>query len=107
MSFPLESAAIASAVAELRPRTQALIDGRFVDARSGATFASENPATGAPYFQLPALGWGNGWATGNVLRFNTIGAQFPVWVVRTVQQGPESVPDDQFTLLIRGDVDTP
>jgi len=28
-------------------------------------------------------------------------------VVRTVQQGPESVPDDNFTLLIRGDVDTP
>jgi hypothetical protein len=66
-----------------------------------------NPATGVPYFRLPALGWGNGWATGNVLRFNTIGAQFPVWVVRTVQQGPESVPDDHFTLLIRGDVDTP
>ena len=42
-----------------------------------------------------------------VLRFITSGAQFPVWVVRTVQQGPESVPDDNFTLLIRGDVDTP
>lgn len=69
--------------------------------------APNNPATGVPYFHLPALGWGNGWATGNVLRFNTIGAQFPVWVVRTVQQGPESVPDDNFTLLIRGDVDTP
>ncbi|MBV6795018.1 hypothetical protein [Xanthomonas euvesicatoria] len=69
--------------------------------------APSNPATGAPYFSLPALGWGNGWATGNVLRFNTIGAQFPVWVVRTVQQGPETVPDDHFTLLIRGDVDTP
>lgn len=69
--------------------------------------APNNPATGVPYFHLPALGWGSGWATGNVLRFNTIGAQFPVWVVRTVQQGPESVPDDNFTLLIRGDVDTP
>jgi len=69
--------------------------------------APNNPATGVPYFFLPALGWGNGWATGNVLRFNTIGSQFPVWVVRTVQQGPESVPSDQFTLLIRGDVDTP
>ena len=67
--------------------------------------APNNPATGMPYFQLPALGWGNGWATGNVLRFNTVGAQFPVWVARTVQQGPESVPDDNFTLLIRGDVD--
>ena len=66
-----------------------------------------NPATGVAYFVLPALGWGNGWSTGNVLRFNTIGAQFPVWVARTVQQGPETVPDDAFTLLLRGDVDTP
>jgi hypothetical protein len=71
------------------------------------TCAPTNPATGVPYFAIPALGWGNGWATGNVLRFNTIGAQFPVWVVRTVQQGPESVAHDAFTLLIRGDVDTP
>jgi hypothetical protein len=66
-----------------------------------------NPATGAPYFTLNPLGWGAGWAAGNVLRINTVGAQFPVWVVRTVQQGPETVTDDKFTLLIRGDVDTP
>ena len=66
-----------------------------------------NPATGVPYFTIPALGWGGGWAAGNVLRFNTVGAQFPVWVVRTVQQGPETVADDNFTLLTRGDVDTP
>ncbi|MBL0422575.1 hypothetical protein JI739_19680 [Ramlibacter sp. AW1] len=66
-----------------------------------------NPATGVPYFSVDPLGWGAGWAVGNVLRFNTVGAMFPVWVVRTVQQGPETVPDDQFTLLVRGDVDTP
>lgn len=63
-----------------------------------------NPATSVPYFTIPALGWGSGWATGNVLRFNTVGAEFPVWVVRTVQQGPETVPNDSFTILIRGDV---
>ena len=66
-----------------------------------------NPATNVPYFTIPALGWGAGWSAGNVLRFNTVGAEFPVWVVRTVQQGPETVPDDSFTLLIRGDVNTP
>ena len=66
-----------------------------------------NPNTNVPYFTIPALGWGSGWATGNVVRFNTIGAMFPVWVVRTVQQGPETVTNDSFTLLIRGDVDTP
>ena len=66
-----------------------------------------NPITGVPYFVLPALGWGAGWAAGNVLRVNTIGAELPVWVVRTVQQGPETVTDDAFTLLVRGDVDNP
>ena len=66
-----------------------------------------NPATGKPYFTIAAIGWGSGWAAGNVLRFNTIGALFPVWVVRTIQQGPETVTNDSFTLLIRGDVDRP
>jgi hypothetical protein len=66
-----------------------------------------NQATGEPYFSIPAAGWGSGWAVGNVLRFNTVGAEYPVWVVRTVQQGPETVGADQFTLLVRGDVDRP
>jgi hypothetical protein len=30
-----------------------------------------------------------------------------VWVVRTVQQGPETVVEDSFTVFIRGDVDRP
>jgi hypothetical protein len=72
-----------------------------------ADCAPLNPATGTPYFTIPALGWGAGWAVGNVLRINTVGNEFPVWVVRTVQQGPETVPRDSFTLLIRGDVDAP
>lgn len=66
-----------------------------------------NPATGQPYFSLAAIGWGAGWSAGNVLRFNTVGSLYPVWVVRTVQQGPETVTNDSFTLLIRGDVDRP
>lgn len=66
-----------------------------------------NPATNVPYFTIPAGGWGAGWTTGNVLRFNTIGSIFPVWCVRTVQQGPETVTDDNFTILVRGDIDTP
>jgi hypothetical protein len=70
-------------------------------------FAPVNPATGEPYFTIPALGWGGGWATGNVVRWNTVGAMMPVWVVRTVQQGPETEDLDKFTLLVRGDVDAP
>lgn len=66
-----------------------------------------NPASGTPYFTLAAVGWGLGWVAGNVLRFNTIGALFPVWVARTIQQGQPTVQDDSFTVLIRGDIDRP
>jgi hypothetical protein len=64
-----------------------------------------NPATGAPYFTLQAAGWGSGWAAGNVTRFNTAGANYPVWVARTVLQGPVTAQDDSFQLQIRGDID--
>lgn len=74
---------------------------------TGVDTAPLNPATGQPYFTLQSEGWGLGWATGNVLRFNTVGATVPVWVSRTILQGPETVPSDDFTLLIRGDVDRP
>lgn len=63
-----------------------------------------NPATGTPYFTLRALGWGSGWSAGNVLRFNTRGANYPVWVARTVLQGNAAVNSDRFVLGIRGDV---
>lgn len=66
-----------------------------------------NPASGDPYFSIPALGWGSGWAAGNILRFNTIGALFPVWISRTIQQGPATSQNDSFTVLIRGDIDRP
>jgi hypothetical protein len=69
--------------------------------------APNNPATGVPYFTLPALGWGAGWAAGNVLRFNTDACGTPFWAVRTVLQGPASIDSDQFTLAFRGDVDRP
>ena len=81
--------------------------GMITTGTTTVDIAPVNPATGKPYFTLRAIGWGSGWAAGNVLRFNTIGALFPVWVVRTIQQGPETVTNDSFTLLIRGDVDRP
>lgn len=81
--------------------------GVIATGTTGSDIAPINPATGKPYFTLSAVGWGSGWATGNVLRFNTTGALFPVWVVRTIQQGPETVTNDAFALLVRGDVDRP
>ena len=69
------------------------------------TCAPINPATGVPYFTIPKEGWGSGWATGNILRFNTLAANPHIWFCRTTLSGPVSEPDDQFTLQIRGDAD--
>lgn len=70
-----------------------------------ADIAPINPATGTPYFTLKALGWGAGWSAGNVLRFNTTAANYPVSVARTVLQGNPTVSNDSFALGIRGDID--
>jgi len=63
-----------------------------------------NPVTGDPYFSIPAAGWGSGWATGNQLRFNTLGASGPTWIARTILAGA-SLAGDQFGFEGRGDVD--
>ena len=68
-------------------------------------FAPINPVTGAPYFTVTKEGWGAGWASGNVLRFNTIAATYPVWVIRTVKQSEPTVLSDQFQIMLRGDID--
>jgi hypothetical protein len=81
--------------------------GVIATGNTSSDCAPINPATGAPYFVIPYLGWGLGWAVGNVLRFNTVGTFYPVWLLRTIQQGPETEPDDSFTVLVRGDVDRP
>ncbi|WP_286715245.1 hypothetical protein [Acinetobacter sp. UBA2581] len=68
-------------------------------------YSPSNPITGAPYFIIKKEGWGAGWANGNVLRFNTIAANFPVWVIRTVKQSEPAVLSDQFQIMLRGDID--
>ncbi len=64
-----------------------------------------NPATGQPFFFIDYRGWGSGWASGNVVRFNTDGANADLWVARTTLQGPVTEPNDQFTIQIRGDAE--
>ncbi len=83
------------------------INGETPPGGGSPVFEYTNPATGAAYFTIPAAGFGLGWSTGNILRFNTVGAMTPVWVVRTVQQGPNTDTQHSFTLLSRGDVDRP
>lgn len=64
-----------------------------------------NPQTNAPYFSIDPLGWGGGWAVGNVLLFETAACGSPVWVVRTVLQGPATQASDSATLMFGCDVD--
>ncbi len=64
-----------------------------------------NPITAKPYFKVPVGGWGQGWSAGNVLRFNTAAANYPIWAARTVKQGQSVVIDDSFQLQVRCGVD--
>lgn len=66
--------------------------------------APANPLTGKAYFVIRAAGWGSGWAAGNQLRFNTIGATAPIWIARTVLPGA-TLNGDSFSAQMRGDVD--
>ena len=69
-------------------------------------FAPINPVSGKPYFTLNKLGWGSGWSTNNVLRFDTYGAVYQLNVIRTILQGDSTntQESDQFSLQIRGNI---
>jgi hypothetical protein len=79
--------------------------GEILTSNTGVATAPINGATGVPYFTIASAGWGVGWAAGNVLRFNTRGGSWPIWVARTVLQSPAAPPGtDQMVISIRGDV---
>jgi len=79
--------------------------GQIGTGTTNANYAPINPVTGVPYFIIKKEGWGAGWANGNVLRFNTVASNFPVWVIRTVKQSEPAVISDQFQIMLRGDID--
>ncbi len=77
--------------------------GVIATGTTGSDVAIIDPFTGAYYFRLDYRGWGTGWATGNVLRFDTSAANAPMWLARTTMQGAVEEPTDQFVTQIRGD----
>ena len=77
--------------------------GQIGTGNTGANCAPLNGLTGKPYFTIDYRGWGTGWATGNVLRFNTKAASAPMWIIRTTVAGPVEEPVDKFILQLRGD----
>jgi hypothetical protein len=78
--------------------------GQVATGTTSSDVSVSNPLTGEPYFTLRAAGWGSGWATGNQLRFNTHGANAPIWIARTVLGGA-TLDGDAFTVEMRGDTD--
>lgn len=78
--------------------------GQIATGTTAVDVAVNNPLTGQPYFVLRAAGWGSGWATGNQLRFNTVGANAPIWIARTILGGA-TLDGDAFTVELRGDTD--
>lgn len=71
---------------------------------TGTDCSPLNPATGQPFFTIPATGWGSGWAAGNVFRFNTTGANSPLWLIRSIAPSDPFVGQDKFTVALRGNV---
>lgn len=65
------------------------------------TITTANP-TGKPYFTLDKDGWGGGWSTGNVVRFNTLSATIPVWLARVVMPGQLTQPNDAVRVQMYG-----
>lgn len=79
----------------------------LASASIGADIAPINPNTGTPYFRLLQEGWGSGWAAGNLLRMDTVGAGSGFCIVRAVQPGDYTSLDHRFALLARVDIDRP
>lgn len=72
---------------------------------TAADFSPINPMTNAPYFTIKSAGWGSGWVTNNILRFNTDAAAKPIWAIRTVLPSTEPVEKDFINIEFRGDAD--
>lgn len=69
------------------------------------TIAPINPVAAAPYWSLPAAGWGAGWVPGNTLFLHTVGAYYPLAVIRAIQPSEAIGTDYAFELTERGDID--
>lgn len=76
--------------------------GQIAEGSINADLAPVNPYSGTPYFTIRAAGWGGGWASQNVLRFNTAAANYPVQLARTVLMGASNLDVDGCQVQSRG-----
>jgi hypothetical protein len=90
-------------------------------APGGADVAPINPRTrtwdemsqtwvgGTPYMTIPGLANGGGWANGNVVRINTVGAIADFWIARSIAQSdePAGAGLDGAEIYALGNIDRP
>jgi len=70
-----------------------------------STIAPTNPLTSKTYFSIAPGAWGaGGWSVGNNVRFNTVAANYPIWIARTILGGA-ALTGDSFDIATRGDID--
>ncbi|MEO5343784.1 MAG: hypothetical protein H7842_10685 [Gammaproteobacteria bacterium SHHR-1] len=64
---------------------------------------------GTYYFRVPQAAWGSGWAAGNVIRINTVGAIADFWIARSIQQSDAPAGDgaDGCEIYALGNIDRP
>lgn len=79
--------------------------GRIASGSTLADFTPLNPMTNKPLMTLRKEAFSTGARAGNVLRFNTNAANYPVWVVRTVLQSNSTTLDHSFSLEFKGNKD--
>jgi len=70
--------------------------------RSG-DFAPLNPASGVPYFTLPAAAIGGTFAASDTINFTTSPAAVPLWVRRDVPGGASAIVGNSFSLCMEGE----
>ena len=94
--------ASANLITVIGERTGTVLTGFNIN--NETTLEPINPITGAPYFRINVAGFGAGWNTGNVIRFNTTGASHHFYAGRTVLTGATANEEDLFQIEVRGDI---
>lgn len=62
-----------------------------------------NPNFSKPYFTIPALAFGGTWAPGNVINFRTSPAAVPVWYMRKIPAGANSLSGNSVIVALEGE----
>lgn len=74
------------------------VSGNLGTGSVGSAFAPVNPASGTPYFTIPANHFTGTWASSDTLEFTTTPAAMPVWMKEVVPAGTAHESNNLFNL---------